>query len=121
MHKGLTMKNAFRMILPGFLLTCLLSAAHGQDWPQWRGQNRDGKAADFKAPKTWPKELTRKWKASVGEGVGTPALDGDSLYVFSRQEGNEILRCLEAATGKEVWQEKYESQGAQGAAASFSG
>jgi len=57
----------------------------------------------------------------VGEGVATPALVGDRLYVFSRQEGNEILRCMEAATGKELWQEKYETLGAQGPAAGFSG
>ena len=64
------------------------------DWPQWRGANRDGKVAEFVAPKTWPKQLTQKWKVTVGEGVATPALVGDKLYVFSRQENNEITRCL---------------------------
>ena len=29
-----------------------------QDWPQWLGMNRDGKVTGFKAPKTWPDELT---------------------------------------------------------------
>jgi outer membrane protein assembly factor BamB len=75
----------------------------------------------FKAPKTWPKELTQKWKVPVGDGVATPALVGDRLYVFSRQEGNEIIRCLEAATGKELWQDKYESAGGSGPASGFSG
>ncbi len=97
--------------------TCLFA----QDWPQWRGANRDAKAADFKAPKTWPKELTQKWKIVVGDGVATPALVGDKLYVFSREQGNEVTRCLTAADGKEVWQDKYESLGASGAAGSFSG
>src|SRR6266540_3627112 len=92
-----------------------------QDWPQWRGANRDARAADFKAPKTWPKELTRKWKVTVGEGVATPALVGDRLYVFSRQDGNEITRCLSVADGKELWSEKYESLGASGPAQGFSG
>ncbi len=92
-----------------------------QDWPQWRGPNRDAKAADFKAPKTWPKQLTQKWKVAVGDGVATPALVGDKLYVMARQDGNEITRCLDAATGKELWQEKYESLGATGPAAGFSG
>ena len=87
-----------------------------QDWPQWRGPNRDAKAADFKAPKTWPKELTEKWKVTVGEGVATPALVGDKLFVFSRQDGNEITRCLNAADGKELWSEKYESLGSTGGA-----
>jgi outer membrane protein assembly factor BamB len=92
-----------------------------QDWPQWRGSNRDAKAADFKAPKTWPMELTQKWKVTVGEGVATPALVGDKLYVFSRQDGNEITRCLSVADGKELWSEKYESLGASGPAQGFSG
>ncbi len=92
-----------------------------QDWPQWRGPNREAKAAGFQAPKTWPKELTQKWKVTVGEGVATPSLVGDKLYVFSRQDGNEITRCLNAADGKELWSEKYESLGATGPAQGFSG
>lgn len=79
------------------------------DWPQWRGPNRDGRASDFKAPKEWPKELTQKWKVTVGDGVATPALVGDKLFVFSRESGAEVTRCLEAATGKEVWIDKYDA------------
>src|SRR5262249_39750630 len=48
----------------GVLAGCVLflGAAGGlaQDWPQWRGPNRDAKAIGFTAPKTWPKELTQK-------------------------------------------------------------
>jgi len=106
------------------LALIFLTAASGgfaQDWPQWRGANRDAKASAFKAPKNWPKELTQKWKITVGEGVATPSLVGDKLYVFSRQDGNEILRCLSAADGKELWSDKYESLGATGPAQGFSG
>jgi outer membrane protein assembly factor BamB len=102
----------------------LSASAHctwAQDWPQWRGTNRDAKAAGFTAPKTWPKELTQKWKVTVGDGVATPSLVSDKLYVFARQEGSEILRCLDATTGKELWQEKYDALGATGPASSFSG
>jgi outer membrane protein assembly factor BamB len=105
-------------------VSCLASLAvtgFAQDWPQWRGPNRDARAADFKAPKTWPKELTQKWKVTVGEGVSTPALVGDKLYVFSRQDGSEVARCLNASDGKEVWQDKYEALGATGPAQGFSG
>ncbi len=99
------MNNAMRTA--GALVGCaiLLGAggARAQDWPQWRGPNRDGKAIGFKAPATWPKELTQKWKVVAGDGVATPALVGDRLYVFTRQEGNEVTRCLDAATGKKLW------------------
>ena len=98
-----------------------VAGVFAQDWPQWRGPNRDAKASDFKAPKSWPKELTRKWSVTVGEGVATPALVGGKLYVFSRQDGNEITRCLNAADGKELWLEKYDSLGASGPAQGFSG
>ena len=92
-----------------------------QDWPQWRGPNRDAKAAGFMAPKTWPKELIKKWSVTVGEGVATPCLVGDKLYVFSRQDGNEVTRCLSVADGKELWMDKYDSLGASGPAQGFSG
>ncbi|HWE93148.1 MAG TPA: PQQ-binding-like beta-propeller repeat protein [Tepidisphaeraceae bacterium] len=91
------------------------------DWPQWRGSNRDAKVTDFTAPATWPKELTQKWKVTVGDGVATPALVGDKLYVFSRQDSNEIVRCLTAADGKEVWADKYPAEGASGMSGSFPG
>ncbi len=115
------MNRATRTMAWVLALTVLGCPLWAQDWPQWRGPNRDDKAAGFTAPATWPKTLTQKWKVAVGDGVSTPALVGDKLYVFARQDGNEVLRCLDAATGKELWQNKYESAGASGPAAGFSG
>src|SRR5262249_37143640 len=80
-----------------------------QDWPQWRGPNRDAKVTGFTAPKDWPKELTQKWKVNVGEGGSTPALVGDKVFVFTRQGGDEIILCLSASDGKKVWDDKYEA------------
>src|SRR6185369_17768501 len=80
--------------------------AYAQDWPQWRGQNRDGKTSGIEAPQSWPKELTQKWKNAVGSGDATPALVGDKLYVFAREGEEEVIRCLQAATGKELWKDK---------------
>jgi outer membrane protein assembly factor BamB len=121
--KGGTMMNARRV--SGLVLSCLSASAGGvalaQDWPQWRGPNRDAKAAAFNAPKTWPKELTRKWKVNVGLGDATPALVGDRLFVFTRQEANEVISALDAASGKEVWQDKYEAQGATGPSSGHAG
>ncbi len=53
------------------LVGCVLLSAScvcAQDWPQWRGPNRDNKVAGFMAPKEWPKELTKKWSTKVGDG-----------------------------------------------------
>ncbi|MCU0918438.1 MAG: PQQ-binding-like beta-propeller repeat protein [Planctomycetes bacterium] len=92
-----------------------------QDWPQWRGANRDGKAAGFTAPEKWPAQLAPQWKATVGTGDATPALVGDKLYVFSRQGDEEVLSCLNAADGKEVWKDKYTAQAVSGPAARHPG
>ncbi len=92
-------------------ITLLFGAGHvsAQDWPQWRGPNRDNKVTGFTEPKTWPKELTKKWKVTVGLGEASPVLVGDKLYVIGRQETDEVTLCLDAATGKEVWKEKYDA------------
>lgn len=90
-------------------LVALAASSRAGDWPQWRGPARDGRAADFKAPKEWPKELTQKWKVTVGDGVATPALVGDKLFVFTREGNAEVTRCLNADTGKEVWADKYDA------------
>ncbi len=104
------------------IFSLLLSApSFAEDWPQWQGANRDAKSPAFTAPQEWPKALNQKWKVDVGDGVATPALVGDKLYVFSRQQGSEITRCLDSATGKELWQDKYDAQGASGPASGFSG
>jgi outer membrane protein assembly factor BamB len=111
--------------LAGTIVGCLTllgaSIASAQDWPQWRGPNRDAKVTGFQAPKTWPKELTKKWSVKVGNGVATPSLVGDKLYVFTREGGDEVIRCLDAANGKELWQNKYSSPAVTGSAQSFPG
>jgi len=112
------MSNAHRSI--GAALSCVVVVCAGlafaQDWPQWRGANRDGKVTGFTAPETWPKALTEKWKVNVGAGDSTLALVGDRLYVFGRQGDEEVTLCLDAATGKELWKDKYAAQAVTGAA-----
>src|SRR5438067_12610162 len=84
------------------------------DWPQWRGPNRDGVVHGVKVPETWPKALKEEWRAEVGEGVASPVLAGDNVYVFTREKkgrdvesgaetGFEVVRCLDLASGKERW------------------
>ncbi len=84
-----------------------IGTAWAQDWPQWRGPNRDGKATGFTAPATWPKELTQKWKVEVGTGDATPALVAGKLYAFGRKGANEVVTCIDAAGGKTLWTSSY--------------
>jgi outer membrane protein assembly factor BamB len=113
------MKNVQHMVslASGLLLIFLSTRAPAQDWPQWRGPNRDDQVPDFTPPKTWPQELHQQWKVSVGQGDASPALAGGKLYVFTRQDDNEVVQCLDAATGKEIWNYKYEVMAINGPAA----
>ncbi len=113
--------NQFRAVMLVCVILVVAGSALAKDWPQWRGANRDGKVSGFKAPEQWPKELTQKWKTTVGSGDATPALVGDKIYVFTRQDGNEVTLCLNADSSKEVWKDKYAAQAVTGAAARHPG
>lgn len=110
-----------RAMMACCMLVVIAGTVFADDWPQWRGPNRDGKISGFKAPATWPKELTQKWKVTVGLGDATPALVGEKLYVFTRQGDDEVTLCLKADDGKEVWRDKYAAQAVTGAAARHPG
>jgi outer membrane protein assembly factor BamB len=117
------MRNANRMVgvMAGFGLLLGAGGAGAQDWPQWRGPGRDNKVTGFSAPATWPKELTQKWKVPVGLGESSPTLVGDKLYVFGRQGDDEVIQCLDAASGKEIWKDKYAAAAVKGPASGHPG
>jgi outer membrane protein assembly factor BamB len=77
-----------------------------QDYAQWRGPGRDG-TVSFAEPRAWPESLTRRWRVEAGDGYSTPLLVGDTLYVFTRRDGSEVLTSLDAATGVERWRSGY--------------
>jgi outer membrane protein assembly factor BamB len=77
------------------------------DWPQWRGPNRDGTLTAFVEPGAWPERLTQRWKIDVGTGYATPIVVANRVYAFSRQDDNEVMRAIEADTGKVIWQTSY--------------
>jgi outer membrane protein assembly factor BamB len=74
-----------------------------QDWPQWRGPNRDGVVQGVTVPAKWPRTLKEEWKVTVGEGYSSPVVAGGNVYVFTREKDDEVVRCLDVATGKENW------------------
>jgi outer membrane protein assembly factor BamB len=79
----------------------------GGDWPQWRGPSRDGTTASFVEPKAWPERLTERWKIEVGTGYATPIVVGNRVFAFSRQQENEVMRGIDAGTGKVIWETSY--------------
>jgi outer membrane protein assembly factor BamB len=106
------MVRPFRELVLGGVIAAALAAGitaqnAGPDWPQWRGPNRDGTLAAFTVPSTWPDKLTARWKVEVGTGYATPIVVGNRVYAFSRQDTDEVMRALDAATGKTVWEARY--------------
>jgi outer membrane protein assembly factor BamB len=86
----------------------LAAPGHSQDWPQWRGPNRDGVVHGVKAPATWPRALAEEWKVPVGEGVSSPVVVGERVYLLTRQKADEeVVLCLDLAGGREVWRSAY--------------
>lgn len=113
--------SGLKVMLAGCAILILVGPALAQDWPQWRGPARDGKVHGFTAPQQWPTELTRKWQTTVGLGCSTPALVGDKLYVFARRGEEEVVLCLNAAAGLELWKDSYAAQAVTGAASRHPG
>lgn len=88
-------------MLAACTIILLATPLYAQDWPQWRGPNRDGSASAMRAE--WPKALTEQWKITVGLGHASPVVADGKIYVFARQGEEETLLSLDAATGKEIW------------------
>jgi outer membrane protein assembly factor BamB len=85
----------------------LVSLPVAADWPQWRGPNRDGVTRDFVAPTIWPATLKETWKTTVGEGHSSPVTSEGRIYVLARQGEDEVVLCLEAQMGKQLWRASY--------------
>jgi outer membrane protein assembly factor BamB len=103
--------------------TAMLISAnlYSQEWPQFRGPGRDSKVTGFKVPGTWPADLKQVWKVNVGTGDATPVLSGGKIYLAVRQGDNEVVLCLDAGTGKEIWKSSYPAAAVTGPATSHPG
>ena len=106
-----------------FMATPLIA----DDWPQWRGPNRDALLRDKGWLKSFPSNgLQTLWRIPINPGYSGPAVVGDRLYVMDRLEtrrlerkpgeksipaieGMERVLCLDARTGATNWEHSYES------------
>jgi outer membrane protein assembly factor BamB len=76
-------------------------------WPGWLGPQRDGWVHNFQSPARWPERLTRRWQVKVGTGYGSPVVSGGRVYQHARQEEEEVVWCLDLATGEVQWRKSY--------------
>ena len=110
--------NQLFIAIAGFLVLAMTTNVFSQDWPQWRGVNRDGKVTGFDVPKTWPAELTPLWKIKVGLGDASPVTVGGKLYTFARLDSDEVTMCLDLVTGQKLWVNNFPALSITGPASS---
>ncbi|QNN23789.1 PQQ-binding-like beta-propeller repeat protein [Planctomycetales bacterium ZRK34] len=96
-----------RRISTGMVMMLMLSAATaGADEPsQWRGVQHDGvyhETIDW--PAGGPREL---WAVDVGIGYSGFAISDGRVYTMGNVDGEDVIWCLNADTGREVWSARY--------------
>ena len=94
------------------------AAKPAAEWSQWRGPTRDGvcpKGWFTPWPGTEPKVL---WRAQVGAGCSSMVLSKGRLYTMgntgskeldAEKKSRDVVWCLDAETGREVWKHEYEA------------
>jgi outer membrane protein assembly factor BamB len=76
------------------------------DWPQWRGPNRDGVSAERGLLKAWPAGgPPLAWKASgAGTGYSSFAAAAGRLFTLGARGGTEYVIAYDIASGKQLWE-----------------
>ena len=92
----------------------LLSATgRGEDWPQWRGPNRDGVCSETGLLETFPAAgLKFHWRVPAGWGFSSPVVAQGRVYLADSEvvkpKAKERVRCFDEVTGKVLWTHTYD-------------
>jgi outer membrane protein assembly factor BamB len=79
--------------------------ALADDWPQWRGPNRDGVSKEAGLLRDWPGGGPKLlWAArNVGGGYSTPSVARGRIYLLGSSGNDEFLVALDEQDGRQVW------------------
>ena len=89
------------LIIFMFGISTQYGIADDSDWPRWCGPNGDGISMEIKwNPEALSGDPKILWKADVGMGYSNVAIKDNRLYTM----GMKGMFCLNAETGKEIWQ-----------------
>lgn len=92
----------------------LAVAAQAEDWPQWRGPNRDGVWNETGLLETFPPDgLKVRWRTPVGPGFSSPVVAQGHVYITDSQldkspKARDRVLCFDEATGKSLWTHSHE-------------
>jgi outer membrane protein assembly factor BamB len=110
--------SRFELILIVSILLADLALA--EDWPRWRGAKQDGISQERGLLKQWPAEgPIRLWTAKLGGGFSSMVVFDGKVCTQTRDKNQEVVVCMDAATGKEIW--RYNNDADYNAHPSFSG
>lgn len=103
--------DVFRLTLPILLFS--FGIAHGADWPQWRGPNRDGVWSETGIVDRFTEEqLEPAWRASLANGYTGPTVSQGRVYVMDRvtdPKQVERIQCFDQQTGASLWSYTYDA------------
>ncbi len=100
-----------------FLTVAGLSvAALTDDWPQWRGPNRDGKSAETGLLKSWPAAgPPLAWKITgLGAGYATVSVAKGVIYTAGDVGDDNFVFALREQDGQQLWSARLGRAGAPG-------
>jgi outer membrane protein assembly factor BamB len=89
-----------------------VTAVRADDWPQWRGPNRDAAWNESGILKTFPSGgLTILWRAPVGLGFSSPVVARGRVFVtdsvLAKPKATERVLAFDEMTGKPLWHYDY--------------
>jgi outer membrane protein assembly factor BamB len=95
------------------LACCGAALANADEWPQWRGPDRDGVwKEDGLVDRFANPQLKIRWQADVASGYSGPTVAGGRVYVTDRlvePTQRERVLCFDWETGKPLWNHTYDS------------
>jgi outer membrane protein assembly factor BamB len=98
--------------LTGFLCCCIAVSASADDWPQWRGPQRDGVWREGGIIERFDSDVLQPiWRAPIGGGYSGPTVARGRVYVTDRLiEPTQVERvhCFDATSGKPIWTHTYD-------------
>jgi outer membrane protein assembly factor BamB len=81
-----------------------------EDWPQWRGVNRDGVWRETGIVQNLD-NLQVRWRKEVANGYCSPTVAGGRVYITDRlrkPDQVERIHCFDANDGSAIWSHSYE-------------
>lgn len=89
---------------------CLVHAGLERDWPRFLGPHGDGTSRETGLLDRWPPGGPPiLWAKDAGAGYSAPSVRGNRLVLHHRRGNEEIVECMEPATGQPLWQHAYPS------------